>query len=425
MTTGHKEAKSGAWMAMGLLLAINMFNYIDRQVLAAVEPWIRATFFSATDVNAMAISGTLGSAFLITYMFSAPVLGWLSDRFSRWLIIGSAVILWSLATAASGLAVTFAMLFATRVLVGIGEGGYGPAAPTILADLFPLETRGRILALFCAAIPVGSALGYVLGGAVLTHFHFVPEPERWRYAFYLAAIPGLLLGGYSLFQRDPRESSGVRPGRQRAQRADYRALARTRSYVLNCAAQTAMTFALGGIGFWVAAYLRFRGQPASATQTFGVIIAGTGLISTLAGGWLGDRLRARISGSYFLVSGCGMLLACPLFIAMLFIPFPQAWWLMGASVFFMFLNTGPSNTALANVALPKVRATAFALNILVIHALGDVLAFPTIGYIAGHTNWTIAFLVVSGMMLVSGLLWLIGMKSLGADTLRVEREASV
>ena len=402
-----------------------MFNYIDRQVLAAVEPWIRATFFSATDVNAMAISGTLGSAFLITYMLSAPVLGWLSDRFSRWLIVGSAVILWSLATAASGLAVTFAMLFATRVLVGIGEGGYGPAAPTILADLFPLETRGRILALFCAAIPVGSALGYVLGGAVLTHFHFVPEAERWRYAFYLAAIPGLLLGGYSLFQRDPRESSGVRPERQRAQRADYRALARTRSYVLNCAAQTAMTFALGGIGFWVAAYLKFRGQPASATQIFGVIIAGTGLISTLAGGWLGDRLRARISGSYFLVSGCGMLLACPLFIAMLFIPFPQAWWLMGASVFFMFLNTGPSNTALANVALPKVRATAFALNILVIHALGDVLAFPTIGYIAGHTNWTIAFLFVSGMMLVSGLLWLIGMKSLGADTLRVEREAPV
>ena len=208
MTTGHREIKSGAWMAMGLLLAINLFNYIDRQVLAAVEPWIRATFFSATDVNAMAISGTLGSAFLITYMLTAPVLGWLSDRFSRWLIIGSAVILWSLATAASGLAISFAMLFATRVLVGIGEGGYGPAAPTILADLFPLETRGRILALFCAAIPVGSALGYVLGGAVVTHFHSVPEAERWRYAFYFAAIPGLLLGIYSLFQRDPRENRG-------------------------------------------------------------------------------------------------------------------------------------------------------------------------------------------------------------------------
>jgi MFS transporter, Spinster family, sphingosine-1-phosphate transporter len=423
MTAGQKGVGSGAWLALALLLAINMFNYIDRQVLAAVEPWIRAAFFSATDVNAMAISGTLGSAFLITYMLSAPLLGWLADRFSRWLIIGCAVILWSLATAASGLAASFAMLFATRVLVGIGEGGYGPAGPTILADLFPLATRGRVLALFCAAIPVGSALGYVLGGGVVTHFRFVPEAERWRYAFYFAAIPGLLLGVYALFQRDPRAAAGVRPERQRARREDYLTLARTRSYVINCAAQTAMTFAVAGIGFWVAAYLKFRGQPASSTQMFGIIIAGAGLVSTLAGGWLGDRLRDKMPGSYFFVSGAGMLLACPFFAAMLFTPFPMAWWLMAASVFFMFLNTGPSNTALANVALPKVRATAFALNILVIHALGDVLAFPTIGYVAGHTNWTIAFLFVSGMMLVSGVIWLAGMKNLGPDTMRVEKTA--
>ena len=414
------DVRPGAMSALGLLLAINLFNYVDRQVLAAVEPAIRATFFLPGDRNAMAVSGTLGSAFLITYMLSAPALGWLSDRFSRWIIIGCAVILWSLATAASGLAATFAMLFVTRVFVGIGEGGYGPAAPTILADLFSLEMRGRILAVFCAAIPVGSALGYVLGGAVLTHFDFVPEGERWRYAFYLAAIPGVLLGALALFQRDPRATSGVRSESQRATRQDYLTLARTRSYVLNCAAQTAMTFALGGIGFWVAAYLQFRGQPASATQNFGIIIAATGLVSTLVGGSLGDRLRSKFPGSYFLVSGGGMVIACPLFIAMLFTPFPLAWWFMSASVFFLFLNTGPSNTALANVSLPKVRATAFALNILVIHALGDVLAFPTIGYVAGHTDWTIAFLFVSGMMLLSGVLWLLGMKYLPADTALVE-----
>ena len=93
---------------------------------------------------------------------------------------------------------------------------------------------------------------------------------------------------------------------------------------------------------------------------------------------------------------------------------------MFGAVFFGFLNTGPSNTALANVALPNVRATAFAFNILVIHALGDALAFPAIGYISGHTNMNIGFLVISGMMLVSGLLWLIGMKFLDPDTARVE-----
>ncbi|HXX42305.1 MAG TPA: MFS transporter, partial [Chthoniobacterales bacterium] len=136
---------SGARIALGLLLTINLFNYIDRQVLAAVEPEIRQTFFSPGDLNAMTKTGWLGSAFLVTYMLSAPVLGFLADRVSRWVIVGTAVILWSLASGGSGLAATFGILFATRICVGIGEGGYGPAAPTILADLYPIETRGRIM----------------------------------------------------------------------------------------------------------------------------------------------------------------------------------------------------------------------------------------------------------------------------------------
>ena len=138
----------GAWTALVLLLSINLFNYIDRQVLAAVEPQIRETFFLTSDRNAMAITGVLGTAFLVTYMLAAPALGWLSDRFSRWIIIGSAVIVWSLASGASGLAATFGALLITRIFVGIGEGGYGPAAPTVLADLFSLQTRGRVMAVF-------------------------------------------------------------------------------------------------------------------------------------------------------------------------------------------------------------------------------------------------------------------------------------
>ena len=419
------ERKSGARTALALLLAINLFNYIDRQILAAVEPSIRATFFEATNVNAMAISGTLGSAFLVTYMLSAPALGWLADRFSRWIIIGVAVILWSLASGASGLAGTFSALLITRIFVGIGEGGYGPAAPTVLADLFPLETRGRVLAIFCAAIPVGSALGYVLGGFIETHLYFVAPAERWRWAFYLLTPPGLVVGFLSFFQRDPRVRSGVeRSERQRASLEDYLTLARTPSYVFNCIAQTAMTFAIGGIGFWVAAYLTFRGQPLSSKWIFGIIIVVAGLVSTLLGGWAGDLLRKKYPGSYFLVSGIGILLAVPVFVAMLFTPFPFAWILMFVSVFFMFLNTGPSNTAIANVSLPKIRATAFALNILVIHALGDVLAFPTIGFVAGHTNWTLAFLFVSGVMFISGVAWLIGARYLAADTAAVEAATS-
>lgn len=404
--------------ALFLLLGINLFNYIDRQVLAALEPEIRATFFSAGDVNAMTKTGLLGVAFLGSYMLSAPILGLLADRMSRWVIIGSAVILWSLASGGSGLAATFTILFATRICVGIGEGGYGPAAPTILADLFPIQTRGRIMAIFCAAIPVGSALGYVLGGVIAGRL-------GWRWAFYLVTPPGLLLGLFCFWQRDPRVTAHHLIQKSKLRVADYLNLFRTRSYVFNCVAQTLMTFAVGGLGYWVSAYLRYRNQsPALGMTIFGVITVVAGLTSTLFGGIVADRLRPRLPGSYFWVSGIGMLIACPLFVASLYIPFPAAWVAMFLAIFFLFLNTGPSNTALANVSLPAVRATAFAVNIFFIHALGDVQAFWMLGYIGGHTNMHIAFLVVSGVILAAGLVWVIGAKYLPGDTAAAEAAAA-
>jgi MFS transporter, Spinster family, sphingosine-1-phosphate transporter len=415
MESVGKKTMSGASGALLLLLAINLFNYIDRQVLAALEPDIRASFFAADDVNRMTKTGLLGVAFFVTYMFSAPILGFLADRISRWIIVGIAVILWSLASGASGLAATFWILFATRIFVGIGEGGYGPAAPTILSDLFPIETRGRIMAIFCAAIPVGSALGYVIGGLIGAHL-------GWRWAFYLVAPPGLLLGLLCFWQRDPRVAADhlVQRAPRRSLR-DYLNLFRTRSYLINCIAMTLMTFVQGGLGFWAPAYLRFRNQSPDVGMTiFGLITVVAGLVSTLLGGVIADRLRSRFAGSYFWVSGIGMLISCPFFIVTLYIPFPAAWITMFLAIFFLFLNTGPSNTALANVSLPAVRATAFAANIFVIHALGDVQAFWLLGYIGGHTNMHVAFLFVSGMILLSGLAWLIGVKYLPADTAAVE-----
>ena len=410
-----RKSVSGARTALFLLLGINLFNYIDRQILAALEPDIRATFFAPGDVNAMWKTGLLGDAFFVTYMISAPMLGFLADRISRWIIVGFAVVLWSLASGGSGLAATFTILFATRIFVGIGEGGYGPAAPTILADLFPIDIRGRVMAIFYTAIPVGSALGYVIGGVVGAHL-------GWRWAFYLVTLPGLLLGLLCFWQRDPRVSEH-HLAQESARRGigDYLRLFRTRSYLINCVAQTLMTFVTGGLGFWVAAYLRYRNQSANVGMTiFGLITVVAGLVSTLLGGIIADRLRSRFAASYFWVSGIGMLIACPLFIATLYIPFPAAWITMFLAIFFLFLNTGPSNTALANVSLPAVRATAFAANIFVVHAFGDVQAFWLLGYIGGHANMHVAFLFVSAIIFASGVTWLFGVKYLPVDTAAVE-----
>ena len=410
-----RKSVCGARAALFLLVGINLFNYIDRQILAALEPDIRATFFAPGDVNAMWKTGLLGDAFFVTYMISAPILGFLADRISRWIIAGFAVILWSLASGGSGLAATFTILFATRIFVGIGEGGYGPAAPTILADLFPIEIRGRVMAIFYTAIPVGSALGYVIGGVVGAHL-------GWRWAFYLVTLPGLLLGLLCFWQRDPRVSEH-HLAQESARRGigDYLKLFRTRSYLINCVAQTLMTFVTGGLGFWAAAYLRYRNQSPDVGMTiFGLIMVVAGLVSTLLGGIIADRLRSRLPGSYFWVSGVGMLIACPLFVATLYIPFPAAWITMFLAIFFLFLNTGPSNTALANVSLPAVRATAFAANIFVVHAFGDVQAFWLLGYIGGHANMHVAFVFVSAIILASGVTWLFGVKYLAADTAAVE-----
>ena len=410
--TGQKPM-SGARSALFLLLAINLFNYIDRYVLSSVEPEIRAHFFAPTDPHAHALTGLLGTAFLVTYMILAPIFGWLADRMSRWLIIGLSIILWSGATAASGFAGTFAFLFAMRLLVGVGEAGYGPAAPTIISDCFPLELRGRMLSYFYVALPVGSALGYAIGG-------FVTKNWGWQAAFFAVAPPGILLGLACFLQRDPRERTETRKGKAHASLRDYLGLLRIKSYVWNTLAMTALTFALGGLSFWIPGYLQHRGLQPESRIIFGGMLVIAGLTATLLGGIAGDLLRKRFGGAYFLVSGIGAMIAFPFSAAVVLTPFPMAWVLMFVALFFLFFNTGPSNAALANVTRPSVRATAFAVNILIIHALGDAIAPPLIGTIADHTNMDVAFLAVTVMMFVAGVFWLIGMKYLPADTAAVE-----
>ena len=125
-------------------------------------------------------------AFMVLYMIGAPLFGRLAERRSRWMLIGIGVVLWSLASGASGLAATFTALLLTRCFVGIGEAAYGPVAPALISDFYPVKVRGRVLAWFYMAIPVGSALGYVVGGAVAGS-GIGALGERWFRQEYLCA----------------------------------------------------------------------------------------------------------------------------------------------------------------------------------------------------------------------------------------------
>jgi MFS family permease len=378
-------------------------------------------------------------------MIAAPIFGWLADRCNRWLLIGIGVMLWSIASGVSGMATGIGMMLCTRLFVGIGEAAYGPLAPTILSDLFPIERRGRVLAIFYAAIPVGSALGYELASVI------VGMGYSWRVAFYCVLPPGLLLGLIAMMHRDvPRgaadqtaddpQQNTARP--RNARLIDYKQLLKTPSYLLDTAGMTAMTFALGGIGYWMPKYIVWRqGQAgeliftntkavdaalSSANGLFGPIVVVAGLLGTLAGGWAGDRLRSRFGGAYFLVSSLGMLVGFPLFLALPITPFPAAWVLIFVACFCLFFNTGPTNTILANVVHPSIRAAGYAVNIFIIHALGDAISPPLIGAVSSafgkadggvwSGNMNAGFLAIAVSILLSGLFWLWGARYLDRDT---------
>lgn len=411
------RTRPGAWIVLGLLTAINLFNYIDRQILAAVLPKIGETFFgNAEDKFAKAKLGSLQTAFIVSYMIFAPIFGWLADRYSRWILCGISVAIWSLASGASGLATSFTLLLVTRMFVGIGEAGYGPAAPTIISDVYSTRRRASAFAFFYLALPLGSALGYVLGGQISAWF------GSWRAAFIAVTLPGLLLAFVCFFMRDPRQPKQERRARpRRARWKDYLDLLRNRSYLLDCAGMAMMTFAIGGISLWIPTYIiQFRqaGDQAHVNTVFGIVVFVSGLVATVLGGWVSDKLAERFPGAYFWVSGIGILISCPFVLLMLVLPFPYAWWAIAGAVFFLFFNTGPSNTILANVTAPTIRSTAFAVNIFIIHALGDAVSPPVLGAIVGKDRWNIAFTVVTVIMALAGILWLWGAQYLAEDTRR-------
>ena len=419
----------GARVSLVLLILINLINYIDRYILSAVELLIRDEFFGGKETgehwysSPKFLMGSLAPAFLVTYMIAAPVFGWLGDRHNRWVIIGAGVLLWTLATGWCGLAGGFWVLFAARIFVGIGEAAWGPIAPTVISDMFPVSRRGWVLACFYLALPVGSALGVILGGQVAAWL-------SWHWAFFVVVPPGIVLGLWAFTRRDP-PRGGADPGATTAKpplRQALRVLLRTRSYAINTLGMAAMTFAIGGMSFWMPTYIHEyrlaggtdeagRAQLAEITRTFGGITVVAGIAGTLIGGYLGDRLRARFNGAYFSFSGITMLAAFPMFVLVLYLPFPAAWYAMFGAIFLVFLSTGPTNTIIANVTHPAMRGTAFAVNIFAIHALGDAISPPIIGLVADRSgSMNTAFGLVGGAMVVAGGLWMVGAKHLEPDT---------
>jgi MFS family permease len=400
-----------------VLTFVNLFNYIDRYIV----PAIAQTLQTVLHLTFKQI-GLLGTGFIVVYAIVAPQFGKLGDSRHRPRLIALGVGIWSVATVLGGLAWGFVSLLVARAIMGVGEAAYGSIAPSLLADAFPRARRGRVFAIFFAAIPIGSALGFIIATQMDAHF-------GWRSAFFVAGVPGLVLALLLLGMPEvPRgtqdaDDDAVLHHASTSPRvgwSTYAGLLANRTYLVTVLGYAAYTFALGALAFWMEKFLiSMRGVPETAAgKEIGAIAVLTGIVGTFAGGWLGDHLLKYTSHAYLLFSGIVTLLAVPFVIVALTATQPLAY--LGGLVIaelLIFASTGPVNSAIINAVAPNERATAMAFSILWMHLLGDAPSPWIVGWIAdsgtaaGRAEGPAlqhGLMVLPVAFLIAGIIWMAG-----------------
>jgi MFS transporter, Spinster family, sphingosine-1-phosphate transporter len=403
-----------SYYALSVLTLVNFLNYIDRQILPAVAPSMRQELgLSQFEI------GVMEDALLLSFTVLALLFGRLGDRQSRTRLMAGAAVIWSLATAltaigdhspwlppsihfripiieftgvVSGVALT---LCAIRALVGIGESSYSTITPTLIADYFPPEKRATALGVFQAAIPMGFALGYALGG-VLSYFF------GWRAAFIIVGLPGLVTAIVVWRLEEPERGktetqqsindlihAGAPPLSDDLKDESWWAncwrILRTRNWLLSTAGYTALTFVLGAFATWASSLLQEEKHMTAigANIVLGATTLAAGALGTFGGGWIADRVVARRHNGYFLVCAVSSLLGIvPSILALIthhaFLFIPAIFF----TVFFLFINNAPFHAILVGSVPPAVRASAMALNIVAIHLFGDVISRGGVGLLS-------------------------------------------
>ncbi|HEX3797909.1 MAG TPA: MFS transporter [Verrucomicrobiae bacterium] len=389
---------SPAW-TLAILTGLNLFNYLDRYVLSAVlAPLQKDLHINDGD------AGRIMTAFMIGYFVTSPFFGYLGDRFPRkWLIAGG-IFVWSIGTVLTGFAATFGVLLGYRVLVGLGEASYATISPSLISDNYETKRRNNALTIFYVAIPVGAALGSIIGAQIAEHY-------TWRDAFIWAGAPGLVLALVLLPFKEPER--GGKDGTKTSETPtvkDILNLVRIPDYMLVVAGYCAYTFALGAFGLWGPTFLvRVHNVPvANAGSFFGAVLVISGLVGTLIGGFAATRWQKRDPAGYAWTLALSVLAAVPFVVAAFMLK--ETWASMASlavAMFLLFLCTGPVNTLIIETVPVNLRSSAMALSIFAIHLFGDMWSSEIVGRLADHwNNLRTALMILPGALLIGGVLWL-------------------
>lgn len=402
--------KTRTILYIALLFTLNVFCYADRTVTAAVVPLLMPAL-RLTHTQA----GALATVFWAMYTLSAPFLGWLSDSGKlctrtggkgRESLLMVGILVWGVSSFGGAILGAYTPLLLGRMGLGLGQAAFVTFAPVIISELFPQSRRGPVITFFYVAIALGGAAGYWVGGFLGTRF-------GWQYPLMAIGIGVLILRlllrlvvGFEAGAGRTVVSAGGRDGNTAPSLTQPdgsephnlleigRRLICNRLYVLVTLGKVAAAFGMNGFAFWMPAfYHTVRGLPVDEANVYlGGCTVCAGVIGTIIGGWLAERAQARHGHpadcrGYFLVSGVGMIFVLPFAVAAVLaediaVYLPA---LFVAEVA-LFLHMGPSNTVLLNVLAPSVRATGFALNILVMHMLGSVPVTLIMGEVWDRTG---------------------------------------
>ncbi|MFP5263355.1 MAG: spinster family MFS transporter [Blastocatellia bacterium] len=365
--------------ALSLLFAVNTMNFFDRQILGAVTEPIRKEF-GVSDTW----MGVLGTAFTLIYAAVGLPFGRLTDKARRTRLLAGGVFVWSLLTAASGMATTYWQLFAYRLGVGVGEATCAPAATSLIGDLFPATKRAKALSIFMLGLPIGIALSFAVSG-------WVAHSYGWRSAFYVAGVPGLICAIAALKVHEPKRGA--------TELHDIGALKREGSPFLLVLSIPTMwwliasgalhNFNMYAIGSFLSPFLqRYHGMDIRQAGFISMVAYGlSGVPGLILGGIAGDAVMKRRPNGRLLVGALAILISVPFIFLALgarkgeMVTFIS---LMGVGIGVMYAYYSTVYSTIQDVIEPSLRGTAMALYFFAMYVLGASLGPVGTGFASDY-----------------------------------------
>lgn len=374
-----KTTKTAIYYALTVLFAINALNFFDRLIIGAVGEPIRKEF-GLSDASL----GLLATAFTVLYAIVGIPFGRLADKISRGKILSAGVFVWSLLTAAAGMAQSFWQILIFRLGVGIGEASCAPAATSLIGDLFPKERRGTALSIFMLGLPIGIGLSFAVSGTIAKEY-------GWRTAFFVAGAPGILLSLAAFFIREPVRGAAEfhSVGESKRPGSPYRLVLASPTMRWLILSGVLHVFVLLALSSFMTPYLmRYHGLNIRDANLGSMLINGVfTLPGLLLSGVLGDAAKKRRSNGGLLVAMAGTLIAIPLFVIAITAE-PGSTYLfvfaMGGAFAVMYFYYANVYSAIQDVAEPASRGTAMSIYFMAMYLLGGALGPYAIGMISDH-----------------------------------------